>query len=142
MGRVVGPCPCAPMPGGPCGVSVLEHSSAAGCLEQGPASGTWGSGMEAELMGLSIPTHDVGLEDGGCPWAGGGLEEGVLSHRASLQPGLGGLSPGPYWKPLKPAESFTCVCIYYSHLPLSFSVFISVSSPPPSCPPPFIFISS
>lgn len=47
-----------------------------------------------------------------------------------------GLSPGPYWKPLKPAESFTCVCIYYSHLSFSFSVFISVSSPPPSCPPP------
>lgn len=32
------------------GVSVLEHSSAAGCLEQGPDPGT-----EAELVGLYVP---------------------------------------------------------------------------------------
>lgn len=46
--------------------------------------------MRAELMGLCIPPHDVGLdEDGDCPWPGGGLKEGGLSHRESLQPGLG-----------------------------------------------------
>lgn len=66
------------------GVSVLEHSSAAGCLEQGPDPGT-----EAELMGLYVPACDVDLEDDGCPWAGGGLEEKGLYCKESLQPGLG-----------------------------------------------------
>jgi len=42
-------------------------------------------------MGLHVPTRDVGWEDGGCPWAGGGLEGWALSLRESLQPGLGGV---------------------------------------------------
>lgn len=95
-----------PCPRGPCGVPVPEHSLAAGCLEQGPASGMWGRCMEAELMGLCVPMHDVVLEDGGCPWVGGGLEEGGLSHRESLQPGLGGVG-GSFPRPLLEAPE-TC----------------------------------
>ena len=106
------------------GTSLWDH----GVDEQGQSS--WGC-MFLRVMWAGkmvvVPGQEVGWKDGLYP----------SGNPSSLAwEGWKGLSPGAYWKPLKPAESLTWFCICYSHLCflLSFSFFFF--------PPPFIFISS
>lgn len=71
---------------GPCGCWSTAQLLGAQSRDQ-PLG--WRIMRRAELVGLCIPPHDVGLdEDGDCPWPGGGLKEEGLSHRESLQAGL------------------------------------------------------
>lgn len=142
LGRVAGPHPCDLHAKGSLRCACAEAQLSFWVL--GAGTSLWDVGVDAWRQSswgcmflcvmwawkkmVVVPGQEVGWRKGVYPTG---------NPSSLVWEGWKGLSPGPYWKPLKPAESFTPVFAFIIPIFHSFSVFIS-----PSLPPPPIFISS